>query len=80
MTNHLDLSELTPQQLEALLRVLKGTPQAQPLYREYSSRPNHQTLTLDDPDWEAKFNKMVQAKFDRVQTKQAVSVTPSHNP
>jgi hypothetical protein len=66
MSNHLDLSKLTIQELEQLLVVLRGTSQAQSLYREYSSRPSNQTLALEDPDWDHKFNLMLQAKFDRL--------------
>lgn len=56
MSNQLDLSQLTKQQLIALAWELKGTPQVQPVYRELSIRPPKLTLKPDDPEWEAKFS------------------------
>jgi hypothetical protein len=49
-------SELTTQQITDLLWQVKGTPAAQPLYAELSDRPFGEPLTLDDPDWQAKFS------------------------
>lgn len=63
MSSQLNLSELTTQQLTDLLWVLKGTPQAQVLYQEYSSRPS-KSIAPDDPDWEAKVKANLQAEFD----------------
>jgi hypothetical protein len=54
--NQQNLSELTNQQIIDLLWQVKGTPEAQPLYAELSNRPQGETLTLDDPDWQAKFS------------------------
>ena len=55
MNNQLDLEALSTQQLTDLLWTLKGTPQAQPLYRELSSRCTQPSIHPDDPDWEIKF-------------------------
>ena len=55
MSNEINLSELTTKQLTNLLWALKGTPQAQAVYRELSHRPPQLTLKPHDPDWEAKF-------------------------
>jgi hypothetical protein len=57
MSNQLDLSQLTTRQLINLLWEVKGTPQAQSLYQELSSRPPKFTLESDDPDWEAKMSE-----------------------
>jgi hypothetical protein len=53
--NQIDLSELSTQQLTDLLWTLKGTPQAQPVYRELISRSTQPPIRPDDPDWETKF-------------------------
>jgi hypothetical protein len=58
----MNLSELTTQQIADLLWVLKGTPQAQALYEEYSSRPSKSCITPDDPDWEAKVKASLQSE------------------
>lgn len=55
MSNQLNLSELSTQQIISLLWQLKGTPQAQPLYDELANRPPKERFSLNDPDWEAKF-------------------------
>jgi hypothetical protein len=55
MNNQIRLSELSTQQLTDLLWTLKGTPQAQPLYRELTSRSSQTAIKPDDPDWETKF-------------------------
>ncbi|WP_110984842.1 hypothetical protein [Acaryochloris thomasi] len=54
MNNQIDLSNLTAKQLTDLLWTLKGTPQAQPLYRELASRSTQSPIKPDDPNWEAK--------------------------
>ena len=54
MNNQLDLEVLTTQQLTDLLWTLKGTPQAQPIYRELSSRSTQPSIQPDDPNWETK--------------------------
>lgn len=54
-SHHMDLSELSTEQLTQLLWTLKGTPPAQPLYRELARRSTQPPLYPDDPDWEAKF-------------------------
>jgi hypothetical protein len=60
IANQLNLSELSTKQITDLLWVLKGTPQAQYLYKELSSRNDNQPLVaLDDPDWETKFNAIL---------------------
>jgi hypothetical protein len=61
----MNLSELTIQQITELLWVLKGTPQAQALYEEYSSRPTKSCIAPDDPDWEAKVKASFQAELDK---------------
>jgi hypothetical protein len=66
MTNQLDLSQLTTRQLTNLLWELRGTPHAQPLYRELSSRPARLTLKPDDSDWETKLRNGLLAS--RVET------------
>jgi hypothetical protein len=63
MSNQLDLSQLTTRQLIDLLWEVKGTPQAQPLYQELSSRPPKFTLEPDDPDWEAKMSEHLLSKL-----------------
>lgn len=63
MSNQLDLSQLTTTQLINLLWEVKGTPQAQPLYRELSSRPAQLTLDPDDPDWEEKMAEHLRSKI-----------------
>jgi hypothetical protein len=55
----LNLSELTNQQIVDLLWQVKGTPEAQPLYAELAKRPQGETLSLDDPDWQAKFSALL---------------------
>jgi hypothetical protein len=54
--NQQNPSELTNQQIIALLWQVKGTPDALPLYAELATRPQAEPLTLDDPDWQAKFS------------------------
>ncbi len=56
-SNQLDLSTLTSKQLVNLLWELRGTPAAQPLYRELSSRPKKVSIAPDDPDWDAKMDQ-----------------------
>jgi hypothetical protein len=63
MSNQLDLSQLTTRQLINLLWEVRGTPQAQPLYKELSSRPAKLTLNPDDPDWEAKMSEHLRSKL-----------------
>jgi hypothetical protein len=50
------ISELSTQQLKDLLWQVKGTPTAQPLYRELASRPPRATFSPKDPSWEEKFS------------------------
>jgi hypothetical protein len=50
------ISELSTQQLKDLLWQVKGTPAAQPLYRELASRPPRATFSPNDPNWEEKFS------------------------
>jgi hypothetical protein len=57
MTNDVNLSTLTKQQLWTLLWQTKGTPEAQPLYAELSRRQSTSTLKPDDPDWEVKMTE-----------------------
>jgi hypothetical protein len=57
MTNDVNLSTLTKQQLWKLLWQTKGTPEAQPLYAELSRRQSTSTLKPDDPDWETKMTE-----------------------
>lgn len=59
MSNYLDLSELSNQQLVEIVWILKGTPQAQICYRELSSRPASLTLSPDDPLWEEKLREEI---------------------
>ncbi|MGB8700433.1 MAG: hypothetical protein WCD18_13540 [Thermosynechococcaceae cyanobacterium] len=63
MSNQLDLSQFTTRQLINLLWEVKGTPQAQPLYQELSSRPPKFTLEPDDPDWEAKMSEHLRSNL-----------------
>ncbi len=63
MSNQLDLSQLTTRQLINLLWEVKGTPQAQPLYQELSSRPARLILNPDDSDWEAKMAEHLCSKL-----------------
>lgn len=63
MTNQLDLSQLTAQQLINMLWEVKGTPQAQPLYKELSSRPPQLILNPDDPDWDIKMSEHLRSKL-----------------
>lgn len=65
MSYQINLSELTTQQITDLLWVLKGTPQAQALYAEYSSRPAKSYIAPDDPDWNTKVRESLQAEFSR---------------
>ncbi|MEO0374152.1 MAG: hypothetical protein AAF329_05880 [Cyanobacteria bacterium P01_A01_bin.17] len=58
MNRQMDLSELTTQQITDLLWVLKGTPQAQTLYEEYSSRPTKSCIAP----------KGLQAEFAKLQS------------
>jgi hypothetical protein len=62
MSNQLDLSQLTTRQLINLLWEVKGTPQAQPLYKELSGRPTRLTLDPDDPNWETKMSEHLRSK------------------
>lgn len=63
MSNQLDLSQMTTHQLINQLWEVRGTPQAQPLYQELSSRPQNFSLESDDPDWEAKMSKHLRSKL-----------------
>jgi hypothetical protein len=63
MSNQLDLSQLTTHQLINLLWEVKGTPQAEPLYKELSGRPAQLTLEPDDPDWETKMSEHLRSKL-----------------
>lgn len=65
MSSQMNLSELTTQQLTDLLWVLKGTPQAQALYQEYSSRAASSCVAPDDPDWENKISASLQAELSK---------------
>lgn len=60
--NQLELSELTTKQIKELLWVLKGTSQAQPLYRELSSRTTQTSISPDDSDWQAKVDEVLMDK------------------
>lgn len=62
MYNQLKLSELTTKQIKELLWVLKGTSQAQPLYRELSSRTAQTSISPNDPDWQAKVDAILMDK------------------
>lgn len=64
MTNHLDLSQFSEQQLIDLLWTLKGTPQVQPVYQELNRRPAKLTLKPNDPDWEAKLREHLLAQSE----------------
>jgi hypothetical protein len=55
----LNLSELTNRQIVDLLWQVKGTSEAQPLYAELAARPQGEPLSLDDPDWQAKFSMLL---------------------
>jgi hypothetical protein len=70
MNNQLDLSKLTNKQIKELLWVLKGTPQAQPLYRELNSRITKPPIAPDDPDWDAKVDAILMGeKYNKLQAK-----------
>jgi hypothetical protein len=56
---YLSLSELTNKQIIDLLWQVKGTPEAQPLYDELANRPQGETLSLENPEWEAKFSALL---------------------
>lgn len=49
------ISELSTQEIKDLLWQVKGTPAAQPLYKELATRPPRATFSASDPDWEEKF-------------------------
>jgi hypothetical protein len=72
MSNPLDLSQLTTQQIKAMLWLLKGTSQAQPLYQELSHRNTKPPIAPDDPDWDAK----VDAKLMGQQNKPDLILIP----
>jgi hypothetical protein len=55
----LNLSELTNRQIVDLLWQVKGTSEAKPLYSELAARPQGETLSLDDPDWQAKLSTLL---------------------
>lgn len=55
----LNVSELTNQQIIELLWQVKGTPEAQPLYAELAARPQEETLSLDEADWQVKFSALL---------------------
>jgi hypothetical protein len=55
----LNLSELSNQQIVEQLWQLKETSEAQPLYAELATRPQGETLSLDDPDWQTKFSALL---------------------
>jgi hypothetical protein len=55
----LNLSELTNRQIVDLLWQVKGTSEAQPLYAELATRPQGESLSLDDPDWQARFSTLL---------------------
>jgi hypothetical protein len=63
MSNQLDLSQLTTRQLINLLWEVRGTPQAQPLYKELGSRPAQLTLSPDNPNWQAKMSEYLRSKL-----------------
>ncbi len=63
MSNQLNLSELTTKQLTDLLWTLRGTSQAQIIYRELSHRPPQLTLKPDDPYWDHKFSVLLTQHF-----------------
>jgi hypothetical protein len=58
-----ELSNLGTRQLIELLWEVRGTPQAQPLYKELSSRPAKLTLNPDDPNWEEKMSEHLRSKL-----------------
>lgn len=62
MNNQIDLSALSTQQLTDLLWTLKGTPQAQPLYSELTSRSSQSPIAPDDPNWETKLEERLLGK------------------
>lgn len=62
-SRQLDLSKLTTKQLTQLLWTLKGTPQAQSLYRELSHRTPRFSLKPDDPEWEDKLSGLIIQHF-----------------
>jgi hypothetical protein len=66
MNNQISLSELSTQQLTDLLWALKGTPQAQPLYRELTSRSTQSAIKPDDPDWETRFTARLTSKVSNL--------------
>lgn len=68
MSLQMDLSELTTQHITDLLWVLKGNPQAQTLYEEYSSCPTKSRIAPDDPDWDAKVRKSLKAEFNKLRS------------
>jgi hypothetical protein len=57
MGNPTELTNLSTRQLIELLWEVRRTPQAQPLYKELSSRPPKFTLNSDDPNWETKMSE-----------------------
>ncbi len=63
MNNQLVPSKLTTKQIKELLWSLKGTSQAQPLYRELSSRITKPPIAPDDPEWQAKVDSILMRKF-----------------
>ncbi|PZD74031.1 hypothetical protein C1752_01568 [Acaryochloris thomasi RCC1774] len=64
MNRQMNLSELTTQQITDLLWMLKGTPQAQILYEEFSGRPSKPCIAPDDPDWDTEITASLKAEFD----------------
>lgn len=63
MRHPTELSNLGTKQLIELLWEVRGTPQAQPLYKELSSRPQQFTLNPDDPNWQAKMSEHLHSKL-----------------
>ena len=62
MSNVLDLTQLTTQQLTNLLWDVKGTPQATAVYAELRSRPARLTLQPNDPNWQEKLEEALTQK------------------
>ncbi len=59
MNQQLNLRELSNKEIIDLLWQAKGTPEAQPLYDELATRPQGETLSLDDPNWANKLSTIL---------------------
>jgi hypothetical protein len=62
MNSQMDLTQLTHEQLGELAWQLKGTPEVQPIYAEMGRRPANNVIKLDDPDWDAKVDALIDRK------------------